>query len=271
MRLTVRSWNLFHGNTLPVQRRDRLERMVRLAAEDGPEIVCLQEVPVWALDRLGGWSGMTAVGQVAQRPQLGPVPSTAGVGHAITRLNHGFFRSAFTGQANAILVAPALRVLDRFSIRLNSRAFRRAQARWLALPALARLAWPKEGRVCQAVRVRTPDEGTAVVANLHATYYRPDERLSDAEVLRAAVFVDAIARPDETCVIAGDFNVRRDRSWTLRELRGPEWGFAGGGPGVDHILARGVPVSAVEPWPDDRRRDGDRLLSDHAPVEAVLG
>ena len=271
MRLTVRSWNLFHGNTVPVQRRDRLERMVGLVAEGAPEIVCLQEVPVWALDRLGGWSGMTAVGDIAQRPQLGPVPSTAEIGHAITRLNHGFFRSAFSGQANAILVAPALRVLERFSIRLNTRTFRRAQARWLELPLLARLAWPKEGRVCQAVRVGTPDGETAVVANLHATYYRPDERLSDAELLRAAVFADAVALPDEVCVIAGDFNVRLDRSWTLRELRGPEWGYAGGGPGVDHILARGVPVSGVESWPDARRRDGDALLSDHAPVEAVLG
>jgi endonuclease/exonuclease/phosphatase family metal-dependent hydrolase len=271
VRLTVRSWNLFHGNTVPVQRDDRLEEMVRLIAADAPAIVCLQELPVWALDRIADWSGMTADTEVAQRPQLGPVPWTAALGHAVTALNHGLFRSAFTGQANAILVSSELRVVDRFSIRLNSHTFRRAQSRWLDLPPLARLAWPKEGRVCHAVRVSLPDSGTALVANLHTTYYRPDERLSDAELLRAAVFADSVAQPDEPCVLAGDFNVRLDRSWTLRDLRGPEWGFAGGGAGVDHILARGLPVSASASWSDDRRHDGEALLSDHAPIEALLG
>ena len=270
MRLTVRSWNLFHGNTVPVRRDDRLERMVGLIASDA-DVVCLQELPVWALDRLEEWSGMTVVSEVAQSPHLGPLPWTAELGHAVTSLHHGLFRSAFTGQANAILVSPALRVLERFSIRLNARMFRRVQSRWLGLPPLARLAWPKEGRVCHAVRLVDPEGGTLLVANLHTTYYRPDERLADAELLRAAVFADAVARPDEPSVLAGDFNVRLDRSWTLRDLRGPEWGFAGGGPGVDHILARGMPVSESRRWPDDRRRDEDALLSDHAPVEAVLG
>jgi endonuclease/exonuclease/phosphatase family metal-dependent hydrolase len=272
VRLTVRSWNLYHGNTVPLCHEDRLERMVRLATADEPEIVCLQELPVWALERLDEWSGMTAVSEIAQRPTLGPIPSTAELGYAITRLNHGLLRSAFTGQANAILVAPALRVLDRFSIRLNPLGFRRAQARWLGLPPLARLAWAKEGRVCHAVRVALPGGGTALVANLHATFYRPDERLADAECLRAAVFVDAVAEPVEPCVLAGDFNVRVGRSRTLRDLLGDaEWGFAGGGPGVDHVLARGPAVSETVRWPDERRRDGDALLSDHAPVEAVLG
>ena len=271
MRLLVRSWNLYHGNTVPLRHEDRLEQMIRLADRDEPDIICLQELPVWALERLDDWTGMTAVTEVAQRPQLGPVPSTAGVGYAITRLNHGFFRSAFTGQANAILLARRLRVLDRFSIRLNPLSFRRAQARWLGLPPLARLAWAKEGRVCHAVRIALPEGDTALVATLHATYHRPDERLADAECLRAAVFVDAVARPGESCILAGDFNVRVARSWTLRDLAGPEWGFAGGGAGVDHVLARGLPVTETTRWPDERRRDGEVLLSDHAPVEAVVG
>src|SRR5688572_12783817 len=105
-RVLVRSWNLFHGNTVPVQRRDELERMVRIAAEDEPDVVCLQEVPVWALERLGEWSGMQVFGEVGARPSLGPVPSTAGIGRALTDVHHGLLRSAFTGQANAILIAP---------------------------------------------------------------------------------------------------------------------------------------------------------------------
>ena len=271
MRLRVRTWNVFHGNTLPVRREDKLERMVRLAAADSPDVLFLQELPVWALGRLDEWSGMTSASEVAERPQLGPFPSSAAIGYAITRFNHGLLRSAFTGQANAILVSGGIRVLDSFSIRLNARTFRRAQSRWLALPLLAQVAWPKEGRVCHAVRVVLPDGRAALLANLHATHYRPDERLADAECLRAAVFVDAIAGPDEPCVLAGDFNVHVSRSWTLRDLLGPEWGFAGGGPGVDHILARGVAISRCVRWPDERRREAGALLSDHAPVEAVLG
>jgi endonuclease/exonuclease/phosphatase family metal-dependent hydrolase len=47
----VRSWNLFHGNTLPPQRRGFLDEMVRLASADDPDVVCFQEVPAWALRR----------------------------------------------------------------------------------------------------------------------------------------------------------------------------------------------------------------------------
>jgi endonuclease/exonuclease/phosphatase family metal-dependent hydrolase len=269
--LLVRSWNLFHGNTVPPGRRDRLEEMVRLASADRPDVLCLQEVPVWALERLDDWSGMTALGDVAAPPRLGPLPSTAEVGRAITNLNHGLFRSAFTGQANAILVAPELRPLDRHVLELNSRWFRRRQARWLGLPLLTRLAWAKERRVCQAVRVALSDGGTAIVANLHATNYRPDERLADAELLRAAVFADALTRPDEICVLAGDFNVRADRSRTLADLTGSEWGFPAPGSGVDNVLVRGAPAEQPEVWPVERRRRDGLLLSDHAPVEVRIG
>jgi endonuclease/exonuclease/phosphatase family metal-dependent hydrolase len=267
--LLVRSWNLFHGNTVPPRRRDRLEEMVRLAA-DGPDILCLQEVPVWALERLDDWSGMTALGDVAAPPRIGPLPTTAELGHAITSLNHGLFRSAFTGQANAILLSPDLRPLDRHLLELNSRWFRRRQAHWLGLPLVARLAWAKERRVCQAVRVALPGAGTALVANLHATSYRPDERLADAELLRAAVFADALARPDELCVLAGDFNVRAGRSWALADLTGPEWGFSAAGPAIDHVLVRGAPVGQADVWPEERRRRDGLLLSDHAPVEVRI-
>src|SRR5882724_9211424 len=98
-RVLVRTWNLFHGNAVPPERRAFLRQMVELVSADRPDVVCLQEVPVWALKQLGGWSGMTAVGAVAARPRLG----SAELGRWITELHHGLFRSAFTGQANAIL------------------------------------------------------------------------------------------------------------------------------------------------------------------------
>jgi len=271
MTLLIRSWNVFHGNTVPPARKHRLEQIVRLATVDDPDVVCLQEIPVWALERLDRWSDMTALGDVAAKPRLGPFPSTAGLGAAITRLHHGFFRSAFTGQANAVLVSRRLRVLERSRLVLNPRSFRRVQARWLDLPPLARLVWATERRVCQAVRLACPDGRTLLVANLHATSYRPDERLADAEVFRAAVFADALARPDDVLLLAGDLNVKAQRSWTLADLTGPDWGFVGTGPWIDHILVRGAEVGPVERWPDDRRRLDGALLSDHAPVEVRVG
>jgi endonuclease/exonuclease/phosphatase family metal-dependent hydrolase len=266
----VRTWNLFHGNTVPPRREARLEEMVRLASEDGPDVLCLQEVPVWALERLERWSGMASFGAVAQRPRVGPVPVAAELGRVLTAVHHGVLRSAFAGQANAILVSQRLRPVAADSIVLNARRFRRAQARWLRLPLVARLAWAAERRVCHAVRVELEDGRTALVANIHATAYRPDGRLADAELLRAAVFADAVAAPDEIALLAGDFNVRRSRSWTLAELRREEWGFRGGGPGVDHVLVRGACAGDARRWPDDRRRRDGLLLSDHAPVEVEV-
>ena len=266
MTLLVRTWNLFHGNTLPPRRENRLEEMVRLASEDGPDVLCLQEVPPWALDRLDDWSGMTALGEVARRPRLGPLPSTRGIGRALTGLHHGIIRSFFAGQANAILLGPGVRLLESALLTLNAWRFRRAQARWLRLSPVARLAWARERRICHAVRIRLPGRD-AVVANLHATAYPPDRRLADAELMRAAVFADALAEPGDVCVLAGDFNVRRDQSWTLRELTGREWGFEGPASGIDHVLVRGASASAPLRWPVERRRRDGLLLSDHAPVE----
>jgi endonuclease/exonuclease/phosphatase family metal-dependent hydrolase len=268
--LLVRTWNVFHGNSVPPQRRAFLEEMVRLITRDGPDIVCLQELPLWSLERLADWSGMTAIGDVAQRAWLGPIPSTPELGRRITSLNHGLLRSAFAGQANAILLARGLRVVERHVLVLNSRRFRRVQAEWLRLGPLARLAWARERRVCQAVRVRASTGLTLFVANLHATSYPPDERLADAEVMRAATFVDALAEPEEVCLIAGDLNVSAERSWTLRDLLGPDWGFALPGPWIDHVLVRNAARATTVSWQKERRMHGDVVLSDHAPVEVTV-
>src|SRR5205809_6658900 len=104
--LLVRTWNLFHGNAVPPERGGFLEEMIRIVTADGPDVVCLQEVPVWALRRLEDWSGMAALGAVAARPRLW----SAELGRLITKIDHGLLRSALTGQANAILLTRALRV-----------------------------------------------------------------------------------------------------------------------------------------------------------------
>jgi endonuclease/exonuclease/phosphatase family metal-dependent hydrolase len=269
--LLIRTWNVFHGNAKPPERRAYLEEMVRLAASDRPDVLCLQELPAWADVHLEGWSGMRAYGDLAQPPRIGPVPIPAELGHELTALHNGLLRSAVAGQAIAILLRPEAEVLGRDRLVLNSRDFREAQSRWLSLPLVARLAWPKERRVVQTVRARLVDGRTIVVGNLHATSYPADQRLADAELLCAAVFVDGLAQPDDIVVLAGDFNVPAARSATQAELTSEEWGFSEpAGEGIDQVLVRGTPVESLVRWPVDRRRVDGRVLSDHAPVEARL-
>jgi endonuclease/exonuclease/phosphatase family metal-dependent hydrolase len=269
-RLLVRTWNLFHGNTKPPGPKAFLEEMVRLATADSPDVVCLQEVPVWALRHLASWTGMTAVGDVAKRPSLGPLPSTAEIGRVLTDLNHGLFRSAFTGQANAMLIGAGMTVVEHRRVVLNPFRFRRAQARRLGLGRAARLAWAVERRVSQAVRLRRGDR-TLVVGNLHGTGYSPDRRLADAELLRAAVFLDGMASPQEPVLLCGDFNLSVRDSHTLAELMTSEWGFSGATPtGIDHVLARGLRAGERRMWPAEWREYDGRLLSDHTPVDVDM-
>ena len=98
-------WNVFHGNASPPRRRGYLHQMIELVASDAPDVVCLQELPVWALPLIDNWSGMQRFHAVARPPwRIGPLAG------ALTRLNAGLLRSALTGQANAILVRAELPV-----------------------------------------------------------------------------------------------------------------------------------------------------------------
>ena len=95
--MLVRTWNLFHGKPSPPGRRAFLRQMIELVTRDRPDVVCLQELPVWALRHLESWSGMHAATAVARRPLL-PVGA-----RTVTALHHGLLRSAFTGEGDAIL------------------------------------------------------------------------------------------------------------------------------------------------------------------------
>src|SRR5436190_1583800 len=265
-RLLVRTWNIFHGNTKPRGRRTYTEEVVRLAAADGPAVLCLQELSLWALVHLTDWSGMTAVTDVARRP----LPLLGGLGRTLSELDSRRFRSAVTGQANAVLLAPELTVAEHRRLALNPFRFRRAQAHALALPVRERISWASERRICQVLRVRRA-ENTLVVANLHATGHHVDKRLADAELLRAAVFVDGFALPGEAVLLGGDFNLSLRNSRTLAELMGAEWGFEGATPtGIDHILVRGLRAGQPQIWPVERRTRAGCVLSDHAPVDRVV-
>jgi endonuclease/exonuclease/phosphatase family metal-dependent hydrolase len=231
--LVVRTWNLFHGNAVPPERHAHLEQMVGLVSADAPGVVCLQEVPVWALGRLAGWSGMQAFGAVAARPRLG----SARLGGVLTGLHHGLLRSAVTGQANAILVAPGLTVVE--------------QRRSL-------VSGPGEGerRVCQALRIET----LGAIGNVHLT-----PAFAELQLGRALRELGDDAR----LVLCGDLNRRPGDGTIYDELR--VRGFSAPAPGIDQILVRGLPATPPFVWPEERRRIDGRLLSDHAPVELSVG
>jgi endonuclease/exonuclease/phosphatase family metal-dependent hydrolase len=226
--LLVRSWNVFHGNAEPPRRRGYLREMVKLATADEPDVLCLQELPIWSLPLLGGWSGMQAEAAIA-RPPLWP----GAIAAWITRLNQGLFRSAISGQANAILVKREHVVDDLGKETISERG--------------------RERRVVQAVRL----DDRIVVANLHASNDFRRAELPRAEVERARRFVEGLARPREPIVLAGDFNVRRI------ELDG----YSRPADGIDHILVRGAAVSPLHVWPHEERVENGLVLSDHPPVE----
>ena len=258
--MIVRTWNIFHGNTVPPGRRRYVEEMIRLVTKDGPDVVCLQEVPPWAFEPIAEWSGMQIYGEIAARPTIGPLPSTVSLGRAITDLNPGLLRSGFEGQANAILVPPDRRILSRQVLTLNPPRFRLREARRLGLSLIEVLAWGKERRQCMAVRL----EGGMVVANLHATKAR-NPRIPDAELVRAAGWAARLAG-DAPAILAGDFNVDTARSLMIDQLDG----YTKAGPGIDHVVARGASTGPYDRWTPERRRLGQLALSDHAPVEVEV-
>jgi endonuclease/exonuclease/phosphatase family metal-dependent hydrolase len=157
-------------------------------------------------------------------------------------------------------------VLAHARLTLNPRRFRDAQAKELGLRTVVRLAWARERRVVQALRLQAADGRTFLVANLHCTSFAADRRLAEQEIRRAAWFATSTAETGDVVVLAGDFNVTADSS-ALQELCSEEWGFSAPGPGIDHILVRGAQVTPLRRWPDERRKHDGRLLSDHAPVE----
>lgn len=121
MPLVVRTWNLFHGNAWPPTRRAYLREMIELVTSDGPDVVCLQEVPVWAVSQLGRWSGMAVASAVARRPRL----RNAELGRRLTDVHHGRLRSAVTGEADAMLISLNHRFGDERSAVMGDHPLRR--------------------------------------------------------------------------------------------------------------------------------------------------
>ena len=257
----MRTWNLFHGRTVPEGDSLHLEEMVRRISAGMPDVVCLQEVPVWALQRLGVWSGLAVFGSVAMRALGGPAA------RRLTRLHPRGLRSALSGQANAILFARRLSPHEHLTLVLNPEWFRRSAGDRLGLTPGERSAWARNRRVAQLIRLEAGG-GTLVIVNTHLTS-PADSGAADAELARALALAQSFATPGEPIVLCGDLNLTAARSENLAAL-----GKAGYSPactGIDHIVVRGLELTrGPEPWDDAARRLGDVLLSDHAPLEAAM-
>jgi endonuclease/exonuclease/phosphatase family metal-dependent hydrolase len=225
VRVLVRSWNVFHGRTHPIGPELRLREMVELATADRPHVLCLQELPLWSLRLLDDWSGMRARTAVAKRT-LVPSP----LARLLQQRDPRRFRSAVTGQGNAILLAPELEVREHRTRRISDRG--------------------RERRVCHAVRI----DGF-VIANVHATNDFRNPEVPREELRRAYDLLDEMAAGGEARVLAGDFN-----------LRDPELP----GPNIDHVVVAGATHGLLVVWEPERRVHNGAVLSDHAPVEVTI-
>jgi endonuclease/exonuclease/phosphatase family metal-dependent hydrolase len=213
--MLVRTWNLFHGRPSRPGRRAFLRQMIELVTGDGPDVVCLQELPVWALGHLQSWSGMHAYTAVARRPLL-PVGA-----RAVTALHHGLLRSAFTGEADAILTREPARALGTTVV-----------------------GDAKLRRIAHAV-----DLGGVTVVNFHSDCEREQ-------------FDRVLALAGERSIVAGDANLVAP---VAEGFSPPLTGS------IDQILVRGLALrEGPFAWPVERRVLAGRVLSDHAPVEAVV-
>lgn len=189
--------------------------MIELVTGDGADVVCLQELPVWALGHLERWSGMHATAAVARKPLL---PFGA---RLVTDLHHGLLRSAVTGEADAILTREPTQ-------DLGTHVMGQTRLR----------------RIAQVVSL----DGVTIV-NFHIDGRREQ-------------FDRVLALAGDRSIVAGDANL------VAPVAEGFSTPLAGS---IDQILVRGLDlVDGPAAWPRGRRVVGGRVLSDHAPVEAVV-
>jgi endonuclease/exonuclease/phosphatase family metal-dependent hydrolase len=140
---------------------------------------------------------------------------------AVTALHHGFLRSAFTGEGDAILTREPARVLGVHVVGEK-----------------------KLRRIAHTVEVA----GVSVV-NFHIDGDREQ-------------FDRVLALAPDRSIVAGDANL------VAPEANGFSAPLAGS---IDQIFVRGLTLrEGPTPWPLERRVLDGRVLSDHAPVEAVV-
>jgi len=264
VRLRIRTWNIAHGRDVPPDRahihvrQKFLEEMGALMTQDAPDVVLLQEVPVWAASVLRESTGMgvtLAPAYGAHVPFL-HVPLPLAVGAAVGRALPDLVRTQVEGQANAVLYGSELLLVSARRVQINPRHRLRG-----------------EPRIAQLVRLRHRRAGKELtLANIHA-----DPGDNQQQLERAGYVLERFAR-GAPMLLGGDLNATV-RSPALRSLRARGWEQADealGPRAIDHLLVRGMEVlSPPAQWPPERRdlvlaAGGTVRLSDHDPVDAVV-
>ena len=259
--LQIRTWNIAHGRDVPPGpghghlRRKLLDEMARLMVEERPDVVLLQEVPVWAADLLRRATGMgvtLAPAYGAHVPFL-HVPLPLALGAAVGKALPDLVRTQIEGQANAVLFGEQLLLVSARRTQINARHRLRG-----------------EPRIAQLVRLRHRAAGRElVVANVHA-----DSGDNRHQLERAGYLLERFAR-GAPMVLGGDLNADA-HSPALRALVARGWLEDSLDVGIDHILVRGLRVQQpATRWAPERRDvmlNGGRpvRLSDHDPVDAVV-
>jgi endonuclease/exonuclease/phosphatase family metal-dependent hydrolase len=169
--LTLLTWNLFHGRSVPPAGRGLLREFAEALAQWEWDVALLQEVPPWWTGPLGAATGAGVHCVLTSRNSLGSLRT------AVARRRPDLLRSN-GGGANAILAREPVRAHAARRLRL----------------------WP-ERRMVHAVALRG---GAVWVANLHAST-APPERVR-ADVASAAGALTGWAR-GAPAVLAGDFNL----------------------------------------------------------------
>jgi endonuclease/exonuclease/phosphatase family metal-dependent hydrolase len=258
--LLIRTWNIAHGRDIPPgaehghMRRKLLREMAQVMTQDDPDLVLLQEVPVWAADLLREHTGMG----VTLAPTYGAhipfvhLPLPLAVGAAVGRALPDLVRTQVEGQAQAVLYGPALLLVSARRVLLNERTLLRGEPR---IAQLARLRHRRAGR-------------ELAVANVHA------DTGGDEQIEKAGFVLERFAR-GAPMVLGGDLNAG-PQSAGVHALRARGWIEESGDVGIDHLLVRGFDVEwAATRWLPERRdlrNNGSRpvRLSDHDPVDAVV-
>jgi len=259
--IRIRTWNIAHGRDVPPDRGHRhlrrklLDEMAALMVEDSPDVILLQEVPVWAGDVLRQATGMgvtLAPAYGAHVPFL-HVPLPLALGAAVGKALPDLVRTQIEGQANAVLYGESMLLVSARRVQINEQHRLRG-----------------EPRIAQLVRLRHRAAGRELVmANVHA-----DSGDNRHQLERAGYVLERFAR-GAPMVLGGDLNADAD-SAALRSLVARGWLDRTADIGIDHILVRGLRVEhAAARWAPERRdltlNGGPPVrLSDHDPVDAVV-
>ena len=244
------------GRATAMRAGSSLAEMCAVIVEDDPDIVLLQEVPIWAGPLLREHTGMgvtLADAYGAHVPFL-HVPLPLAAGAALGRALPDLVRTQFEGQGQALLYGPDLLLVSTRRVLLN-------EQRWLR----------GEPRIAQLVRLRHRKLGVELaVGNVHA-----DPRGAPAQLEKAGFVLERFAR-GAPMILGGDLNAGM-HSAGLRSLVGRGW-VEDAARGRDRPPARPrrrarVAGDALAP-PAPRLRLNGSLplrLSDHDPVDAVVG